>query len=430
MKNALLRYFIWTGFIAAICFSIFVFIHTPVGAPKQLSARVIAEEQTQFLRYKLIEIDAHFYLAQNIPLPLGSTFFFRELKIKRVFGFEDSFERYWRGRNIQAEITIISPYSYKCDLYCVIIQDRSSIRQWFTDKWVHTLCNTEQQAKCQDKVMLAQGLTIGGDISFSEHIKQILIEQNLYHIVVVSGFQIAIIAITLERLATYLKIPIIPRYFLIITLLIVYGYVTGFEPPVVRSLIALGISSGILIFLGRKVSDFLILFYTVVISLLLSPFLIFSPSWQLSIIATISILIIEHYARNWRWWLKILVTTIFTFILTAPITAQFNNNVSLVSLLVNLIILPIIPILTLLYLITLIPLLGSIIGIPVGLVTDTFLYFLNESTRISHYYKLSFSLNMFSAVELLYYYLGFFVFFTAYNFLRRRLTKIRFWKKV
>jgi ComEC/Rec2-related protein len=347
------------------------------------------------------------YLVRNVSLPLGEMFDTSDVKVVKTLDVTNQYDRYWYGKGVLAEIMITTPQAYKCDAWCQVIKNRDSVRRWAITTWNSSVC--VYFAPCKDIVQLASGLVIGGSASFTTEVKDQLISNNLYHIMVVSGFQVGIIALLIEQLAWRLKVPIVPRFVIIISILIIYCYITGGEPPVLRSTLTVGISLGVLLMMGRRLGSVQALAYSSIVMLSLWPYLIFSSSFQLSIVASLGLLLSEHLFATYRvtaWWIKILITSCLTSLLVLPITSAFGSQVSLTALLANIIVLPSIPVVSLIALAGLLPIIGSVFSIAFGAISNLLLYLLDMLQSITNQFSLARSFGTFSLLESLLYWIA------------------------
>ena len=373
----------------------------------------------------------HSFLVTNQSLPIGEIFAPKSVKIIKTFSLATGFEQYYLGRNIVAQIQISPPTNYTCDTWCKVLQFNLQLRRYVSTSWDTIYCHNIfiSSPSCADTSQLASGLLIGGQTHFSPALKAVFIQENLYHVLVVSGFQIAIISLLLERGTNWLKAPIVLKHIIIIGVLIIYSFITGFEPPVLRSLISVIISSSILLLLGRKITSWHSIFYTLLLMIFFQPWLVYSLSFQLSILATIGVIWSEKLITFLPEKIKLLsipITTCLTFIFTLPVTANFGNEISLTGIIANLIVLPCIPILSFLALISLLPGIGSIFGAIFILVSNWlqhFLYWLSAFSYQHHFDRKFFS---FSLVESCLYLALLFLVLVLLNFLLKRLTKARF----
>lgn len=141
---------------------------------------------------------------------------------------------------------------------------------------------------------LILGITIGNTDLLTSNIKDEFKNASLTHILVVSGANIAFLIMILEFFIKYFPIKKIWQYAIIISFLLLYGTLVGWEVPVIRATIM-----GIIIYLGIKSgwrinSVNLILAIAVIFSIIEPLSLLYDTSFWLSFWATIGILIFNE----------------------------------------------------------------------------------------------------------------------------------------
>ncbi|MEK7567413.1 MAG: ComEC/Rec2 family competence protein [Patescibacteria group bacterium] len=195
---------------------------------------------------------------------------------------------------------------------------------------------------------LLGGLLLGLKQGLGKEWSQILRNAGVIHIVVLSGYNITIVAQFLMRLFGFLRLRY--RLSLGIISIIAFAIMTGGSATVVRaSLMALLVL--LAQFIRRKYDVTRALILAGVLMVLQNPqILVFDLSFQLSFLATVGLIyvspIIEKYFKfiGERFGFKeIIVATIATQIFVLPFLLYSIGNFSTVSLIVNILVLPIIP---------------------------------------------------------------------------------------
>jgi len=138
---------------------------------------------------------------------------------------------------------------------------------------------------------LLLGMTVGIDKLYEvPKFKKMLRDTGTIHVVVVSGYNVTLVYNTIVRfLGTPYKLR---NMVLAIAGTLLFAVVSGFEPPVVRawimgSIIAFGK------FYGRKIDAVNVLLFTGLILALINPEYIYNLSFQLSFLATLSLILFE-----------------------------------------------------------------------------------------------------------------------------------------
>jgi competence protein ComEC len=210
---------------------------------------------------------------------------------------------------------------------------------------------------------------------------------GVIHIVVLSGYNITIIADFLRRF--FERIFLLSRLTLVPALapaasiigILLFVLMTGAEATVVRAAIMVLVVIAAKLF-GRKYSAPRALIVAGFIMLLENPkVLVFDPSFQLSFLATLALIyvvpIVEKHLPfvTEKWGIRsIIATTLGTQLTVLPMLIYSVGDVSLVSLPANVLILLIIPYTMLLgFVATTLAYVSSLLAVPIAFVANLFL---------------------------------------------------------
>lgn len=170
-------------------------------------------------------------------------------------------------------------------------------------------------------------------------------ELGLAHILAVSGLHIGIIAgfivFVLSHFGIKRKITII----ITLTTIWFYGFLIGFPPSILRANIMFSLLY--LAFLRKEPYDPInSLFFSLFVLLIINPFWIFNLGFQLSFIATFSIIYFTPKLRDFFYLYKgkffsVLYGLLAVHIGLLPVQAYYFNRISIISILSNLILGPI-----------------------------------------------------------------------------------------
>ncbi len=226
-----------------------------------------------------------------------------------------------------------------------------------------------------ENAALALGLVIGDRSGMRWEDREAFRKSGLAHVFSVSGLHIGFLAAVFNFILSKLNVPVKRRFFIVILPLTAYAYLTGFVPPVVRSLVMtvvlLGLSA-----LGKKSDMLTSLSISALIILAVKPLTIFDAGFLLSVAAVFGICAIgtplsRIVSRTaWKNPVKNLFNGAFVSlgagVATIPLVAYFYNEVSLISLFSNLILLPLITVCFFAVIIGLmpLPLFGYILYLP------------------------------------------------------------------
>lgn len=204
---------------------------------------------------------------------------------------------------------------------------------------------------------LLAGLIVSGKDAMPKNILEDFRKAGVIHIVVLSGYNITIIAEFIrrffEKAFSFLKLGVYPQLATIISVVGIFFFVlmAGAEATVVRAAVMILVVILAKMF-GKNYSALRALLGAAFVMILINPkILVFDPSFQLSFLATSALIYMVPIVENFldsvsdRWGIKtILSTTIGTQIVVLPYLIYSTGEVSLVSLLANLLILLFIPV--------------------------------------------------------------------------------------
>ena len=200
----------------------------------------------------------------------------------------------------------------------------------------------------EPEASLLGGLLLGAKESLGKEILDDFRKVGLIHIVVLSGYNITIVAETIMRVFSFL-----PRTLPIIFgggSIILFAIMTGGSATVVRAsimslIVILGKAT------GRMHNAALTLFIAAFLMLLHNPrILAFDPSFQLSFLATLGLVYLSpalekyfHFVPG-KWQIReLFLSTISTQIFVMPLILYNSGNFSAVALPVNLLVLVFVP---------------------------------------------------------------------------------------
>tara|TARA_B100000745_G_scaffold130817_1_gene85239 strand:+ start:1466 stop:2890 length:1425 start_codon:yes stop_codon:yes gene_type:complete len=229
---------------------------------------------------------------------------------------------------------------------------------------------------------LAGGITVGEKRSLGSELTKKFREAGLIHIVVLSGYNIAIMVIALSALLSFLNPTI--RSVAAIILIAVFTVFVGASATVVRAALMGGIAAfGVM---ARRNYDALhALVVAGCIMVLWNPYVvIYDPSFQLSFVATLGLLLGAPLFLHWLSFIpetfglrELVVATVVTQIAVLPLLVYMMGEVSLVSLPVNMVVLPFVPLAMLFsFLVGVLGMISGVLTLPFMFVAHYFLRFI------------------------------------------------------
>lgn len=233
---------------------------------------------------------------------------------------------------------------------------------------------------------LLNGMVLGVKTSLQSDFKKSLISTGTIHVVVVSGFNVALVA----GLAVYLASWIGRKKASLLGVLLIafYIFVVGLSWPAIRAAL-MGTISLLAVLTGKKETPAYSLLLVGVVLVLLSPASLFDISFQLSFLATLSLICFNDYLRNKSTFLPRVfgdgfATTLAAQVLVIPIIFFYFGKISLLSPLVNALVIWLVPLTTMIGFVfigavlvssILAQLIGYLIFIPLWLFSEVVIWF-------------------------------------------------------
>jgi competence protein ComEC len=144
---------------------------------------------------------------------------------------------------------------------------------------------------------LAKGILLGDDNDIPADLQDSFRNSGTSHLIAISGFNVSIVA----GLVILLFGKLLGKYrgtMFSILVIIIYTVLVGSGPSVVRAAI-MGIISMLGILIGRRSGGVNALFLTSGIMLFVNPFLLWSVSFQLSVAATLGLVLYAGFLQDW-----------------------------------------------------------------------------------------------------------------------------------
>lgn len=212
-----------------------------------------------------------------------------------------------------------------------------------------------QKILSEPQASLLAGLIVAGKEALPQAILNEFKRAGVIHIVVLSGYNITIIADflrrVLEKFFLLTKIPVIPQAAAGLSILgiVLFVLMTGAQATVVRAALMAVIVIAAKFF-GRSYSASRALIFVAFLMLLENPkILVFDPSFQLSFLATLGLIYFQAPFSRKLNWIKypqvkeILAQTFATQLTVLPLLIYSTGSLSLVSIPANLLILMTVP---------------------------------------------------------------------------------------
>jgi competence protein ComEC len=198
-----------------------------------------------------------------------------------------------------------------------------------------------------------RGLMLGDRSRISDSVRDTFVSVGVIHILAVSGLHVGIVTVIFFSVFGLLRVPRIPRIVMTIGGLILYMFVTGAAPSVVRATIMASIIlTGFV--LQRKNDIYNSIAVAALILLFNDTRDLFKPSFQLSFAAVLAIVYL--YPRFWEaartcfprltdgWFgrpvVQLFLVSMAAQLGTLPFTAYYFERISFIAFAANLIVIP------------------------------------------------------------------------------------------
>lgn len=224
---------------------------------------------------------------------------------------------------------------------------------WF-NQWAYDL-RKKFQKNISDFVsypynVLAEGVLLGVKESFPPLLAHFFRQAGLQHIIVVSGFNVSVIILLLLALFR----PLGPQVTFVFITLAVMGFIalTGSDPPVIRAGI-MGIIGVYALWRGKTSDALHALLFAGVLVGMWNPYLVrYDLGFQLSFIATLSIILGGKFAEKKLAWIPqplcaILSISTVAQLAVLPFIGSFFESVPVGGFIANIIVEPLVPMLML-----------------------------------------------------------------------------------
>ncbi len=245
------------------------------------------------------------------------------------------------------------------------------VRALFSIK--HTFMESLEMTIPEPAVGLGEGLLLGVKRAIGKDLEEMFRTVGIIHIVVLSGYNIMIVADFVMRFFGLFFFPRTRLIFGIVTI-ILFALLVGLSATVVRASI-MAVFALVARTIGRPEAVLRALSITGVLMLVHNPYLLaFDPGFQLSFLATLGLILLSPLLEERfslvpeRFGIRgYLATTVSTQLFVLPLLLFSMGVLSLVSILVNVLVLPAVPVAMLAtFVVGLIGLISTSIGIAFG----------------------------------------------------------------
>lgn len=179
---------------------------------------------------------------------------------------------------------------------------------------------------------LILGMTIGYKDDFPDDFLDLLKKTGTIHVIVVSGYNISIVASSMSVL--FGAFGRRSSLFLTLISVLLFAAIAGFDPSVVRATF-MGLIALIGSYYGKARFSLYILYITLMFMLLIKPAYLLDISFQLSAVATLSVILCSILNDGKESLFTSIFMTAFVSFSIFPIISYYFGTVSLLSILSN-----------------------------------------------------------------------------------------------
>jgi competence protein ComEC len=186
----------------------------------------------------------------------------------------------------------------------------------------------------REDAALFAAMIVGDDSMLMRNVREEFQQTGVYHLLVVSGMNVALLAFAIFWLARRLRLPEWPASLLTIALSVFYAYIAGMGVPILRAVLMLSLFL-VARLLYRDRSGLNATGFAALVVLVLSPTSVFDAAFQLTFLALlgitgISVPLLERTSSPYRQALTHLDSTGYDLSLD-PKIAQFRLDLRLVA---------------------------------------------------------------------------------------------------
>ncbi|WP_373598758.1 ComEC/Rec2 family competence protein [Paraclostridium bifermentans] len=188
----------------------------------------------------------------------------------------------------------------------------------------------------KDKSEFINSILIGEKEGIDKNQKEIFSKTGVSHVLALSGLHVSIlitiIGYSVGGINNFYKLILVGA------ILWIYSIMVGQSPSIVRAIVC-SLIAYLAVFVQEKVDGISSLSFIGSILVISNPYIIYNVSFQLSFLATLSIIYFYGYI-NERIKFKLIALTISANILTVPLVCYHFGNISFIAVISNVVVVP------------------------------------------------------------------------------------------
>ena len=212
-----------------------------------------------------------------------------EGKLHRPFNFSQDSSVSYRDYLYRKGITFILSVK-KTGRLEVLKREQGYFIKDLSFRLKHKLRDVLKRSLPRAEAGLMQAFLLGDRYDIPPHVYELFKISGVAHIIAISGFNIGIVAYVIFIILKMFPLPRTAQYILTIVLLVLYAFLTGGQPPVVRATIMTVVFLASFI-LERESEPINTLSAAALILLIMNPLNLFDVGFQLSFISVLSIIL-------------------------------------------------------------------------------------------------------------------------------------------
>ncbi len=298
------------------------------------------------------------------------------------------YDKYLQARGVRFLIQYGSIYTVEPAPWYSVPAALARIKHVFLDGLNRALPNPD--------AALAGGIVIGGKEGLGAELKEAFTRSGLVQIIVLSGYNVMIVAEWIMAFFAFLLMPRRLQFFAGGAALLLFVGIAGISATAVRAAI-MAVIALYARATGKSYAASRALLFTVLLMLMWNPlYLVFDPGFGLSVAATAGIIwlapIFEaRMTRLWPFWKNVVATTLAAQISVLPLLLYDIGLFSLVALPANLLVNPLVPLAMAWSVIAgvvgmtvgpFFPVIVTIVGYPVFIITRYFIFIAEKSSAL------------------------------------------------
>lgn len=244
------------------------------------------------------------------------------------------------GRSIPRADDIASRSAYWIRVQGALeVERRESRGAWLATQVRNGLARVTHAESAGDGAALLPGLVLGDTRAQSSRLMEDLRLSGLSHLTAVSGANLAIVVAALMWMLQRSRVRARYRYLLILFGICSFVVVVQPQPSVVRAAMMGGISV-IALASGSPRASASTLWLSIVLLLVVDPFLAWQWGFVLSVVATAGLIVVSPHLRPWLgdgWWSGALAVTLSAQLATFPVLLAMGRPPTWLSIPANLI---------------------------------------------------------------------------------------------